>query len=373
MRRRIITTFTLIIFLSGCSSGLIETPALEDLAMVGVTGYDRPENSDKDVKITVAITQPSENAKEDVQIFSDENNMSYNAILDISRKVEGDISFAQLRVVIFSKEFINESNKEYKEALKRLYRSPNVGANVFLAAVDGSSEELIKGDYPSKENINFFLNNLLRPRYRNAFSPFSTIHQYMRDATNETGDASMPIIKKEGKTVAIKGVIVFNNNKIATELSVKESIILQSLKLNTRNISTLRLKINENKDKKEESIVLDFIEVDSDIESNGDLNNPKVNIKVKLNTTALGYSGTKTLTDAKEKALVEKAINRELEQQAKEVIEKLQEVNSDPINLGEQFRKQNRNWSRELWKDVYPRAEISVEYQTSIVSSGNLD
>ncbi len=355
---------------SGCSARDIENPSLEDLAMAGVVGYDVGMEDDNLMRVTTSVLQPSKDAKENVGILSEEDEVSYNAILNIAGDIEKDLNFSQLRVVLFGKEFAE--GHEFYEVVKRLYRDPNIGSNVFLAVVDGRADDIISGNYPAKENVNVFLNDLLRPRYRSSFTPFTTIHDFIFSLTSNTGDISMPSIKKEGDTVNINGVALFNNKKIAVVLDVNESKMMQILNHQTNQVSTLQLDIEENG--KKEPVVIDFISVKTKVTSHGTLANPKLSFDVRFNGTIIYYKGEYTLSDQKELDIVQNKINQELKRRAEELLAKLIEKQTDPLDFGEQFRKQTRGtWSYEDWKKSYQNMEYSVSFQTNIVSSGTLD
>lgn len=68
---------------------------------------------------------------------------------------------------------------------------------------------------------------------------------------------------------------------------------------------------------------------------------------------------------------LETKIQTEVETRLTKTIEKLQQLNSDPIDFGEQFRVQHpKVWKQVVWKKIFPEVPYSVRVKVKILREG---
>lgn len=63
----------------------------------------------------------------------------------------------------------------------------------------------------------------------------------------------------------------------------------------------------------------------------------------------------------------------EIRSRLEQVIKKLQQLNSDPIDFGEEFRAQHQDlWQRIDWKKVFPTVPFRIDLKVKIQRDGVL-
>jgi spore germination protein len=368
-----------VMILSSCATQF-EIPSLEDLGMVGVMAFDYVD--EKKMKITVSVPQPSEDATEKTQFYSTEVAMVHQAIVALSAQSERTLSTAQLRVILFGEELARKEG--VKDIIKHLYRDPAVGDNVFIAITKGSAEELMKAKYPDKPQINQFLNDLLHPRESTAFNPFTTVHDFIYDLTNEVSDPLAPYLEQKEKTVEISKIALFNHEKMVGTISPEEAKIVQGLQNVVQIPSFLSIihqaeeEKNKEKRNKEENkptrILIDFVKTKFKVTSNGDLNEPELDIKIYLRGSIVEYTGDKTNFENSETLnSIQTVVEKELEKNLEKLLKKFKDLSIDPIALSESLRRKYRGeWSKEKGLRALKKAKVNYHTELEIISTGTI-
>lgn len=192
---------------SGCAPE-IEKPTLEDMALIGVMGIDYVDK--KHMKVSVSVPVPSEKEKESTQLYAAVSKIPSEATIMLSSKADRTISLSQLRVILFGEKFVREWG--LRETILDFYRNPAVGENVVVAVVGGKAEDVIKGKYENKPEINTYLNNLLRPREETAFTSFATLHDLVFMLTNQVSDPELPYLKRKMGKSSFQGLRLFGES-----------------------------------------------------------------------------------------------------------------------------------------------------------------
>lgn len=355
----------LFVLLAGCSAD-IEKPTLEDLGMVGVIGFDYV--NERETKITVALPQPYEQAKEKSQVYSTVVRLTEQAPVVLSTASERSISLAQLRVILISEQYAKKTG--IHRIIESLYRDPVVGTNVLIAITKGSAESLMKADYPDKPSITVFLNDLLHPRSETAFSPFTTIHSYIFYGTDEISEPIVPYIEKLDSSIKISKVALFKKGKLIGFVSPELAKIIQGLK-NQQELPNFMIQLKE--EEKASEVVLNFVKSKVNLKSNGNLQNPELWIHLDLKASVLEYTGKEDLETQQGMDALEKAVSEKFRDNCYKLLDRFKKLEIDPLSLGEAFRKKYRgSWSKEKWLEAFPKAEIHVRISTEIVGTGTL-
>ncbi|WP_216829313.1 Ger(x)C family spore germination protein [Alkalihalobacterium elongatum] len=360
----------LIGLLLGCDDPNIQKPVIEDLGMIGVMGFDYVD--DERVKVVVTLPQPQHDAKEQVQSYSTIVRMPHQSVMDISTLTEKVLSPLQLRVILFSEEYARKVG--VWKALENLYRDPQVGTNIFIAVVKGSTEDIIKRDYKDKPEINVYLNELLKPRVMTAFSPFTTIHYFINKQTDEVADPSTPYLELVNEnSLKITKVALFSGDKMIATLDPEEAKLVQAMK-RRRNLPDISVMIpGVNKGDKEEMAILKFVATKFGIEANDDLSEPELFLHFYIRGSIVDYDGARDLANLEERRELENKISNRLEERVIKTVKQFQELGVDPAGFGEHFRiKAPREWDKEKWSEIFKQTDITTHVEIRIISTGTI-
>jgi spore germination protein len=339
--------------------------------MIGIMGFDYVDS--ENVKVSVTLPQPSLEAEEPVQKFSTVAKMPHQAIMDVSTLTEKTLTPAQLRVLLFSEEYARKEG--LRNIIENLYRDPHVGTNIFIAVVKGTVEDILKGEYEDKLEINHYLIELLTPRTITAFSPFTTIHDFIYRNTDEVSDPSAPYIERvEADSLKITKVALFKNDKMVDTLDPEEAKLIEAMKKHKKLPDfAITFPVSEGARQNEEMLILKFVNTRYHLKVNGDLKKPKLFIYLYVRGSVVDYDGKKDLANQEERIEIEKKLEKQLENKVIMVVRELQNLGIDPVGFGESFRIRNANdWSKEKWMAAFKQADITTHVETRIISTGTI-
>lgn len=360
--------FTGLLF--GCDDPNVQKPVIEDLGMIGVMGFDYVD--DERMKVNISLPQPQHDAEEQVQSFSTVVRMPHQSVMDISTLTEKVLSPLQLRVLLFSEEYATKVG--IWKVLENLYRDPQVGTNIFIAVVKGSTEEVIMRDYKDKPEINVYLNELLKPRVMTAFSPFTTIHYFINKSTDEVSDPSAPYLEIVNEnSLKITKVALFSGDKMVGLLDPEESKLVEAMK-KRKNLPDISVMIpGQNGEGEEEMAILKFVATKFSAEANGKLENPELFLHFYIRGSIVDYDGTRDLASIEERREIEEKISERIEERVINTVRQFQELGIDPGGFGEYFRvKAPREWSKENWQEVFKQTDITAHVEVRIISTGTI-
>jgi len=365
MKKIILSGFVLCV-LSGCSSEL-KPSSIEDVALVGVMGIDYVDEIQ--MKITLSVPQPSETTPSQIQTYSVVTSMTKQGIVDLSAKADKEIRFNGIRVVMMNEEFAR-SGRGW-DVIEHLYRNSTVGGGVYVVVVKDSAEEVLRGNYPEKPRIVTYMNDLLKPKKHNMFSPFTTIHDYVYMQTNPVLDTITPYLEKIDSHVEITGVAAFKEKKMISVFSRDQGKVIQALRGSSKlPASTFIL---EEDPKKLEQVVIDFVDSEVDIKSNRNVDSPSVEIVLKLRGPVFEYEGPKDLSEGPEFSQLEKEIEDTIHKETVAFLEEMRELEIDPIGISEYFRMHHYGeWTEELTDQVTENVTYNVDIKLRILGTGTL-
>ncbi|MGD2196445.1 Ger(x)C family spore germination protein [Lysinibacillus fusiformis] len=366
-RKLLLVIFVLLVLLAGCSRKELKVP-LEDIGMVGTMAFDYIDEDQ--MKLTVAIPQYAPEAQQNTQIFSVSTDLVSNGIVEIEKLSDKKIVFNQLRVVLVNEEFARKG--EIRNVIQHLYRNAEVGNKVLIAIVKDKAEGIIKGNYPDKPNINLYINDLLEPSINTAFNPNTNIHDFMYTITNPVTDTIIPYLEKHDDKIEIKGVAVFQGNHMHDVIKPEEALIVQAL-LGRKSLAPLHLDIHEGHG--EEKLMIDLIESSINMQSNKNIESPKLIIRLKIKGTLSEYKGAREykLNTIESISRLEKDVNKQLEVDITKFLDKLKNMDVDPSGLSEKFRMYDHGkWTTKKTREVIGKLQTEVHVETSIISTGTL-
>ncbi|MEO4052850.1 Ger(x)C family spore germination protein [Solibacillus sp. CAU 1738] len=364
-----IATIFAAIFLVGCSSKEQRVP-LEDVGMVGIVAFDYIDENT--MQLSIAIPQYSSHAQKNTEVFSVTTELASKGIIDIEALSDKKITFSQLRVVLIDEKFARIG--DLQRTIRHLYRNPAAADKVLIAIVKGvSAKELIEADYPDKPNINFYLNDILKPTINTAFNPNTNIHDFVYTGTNPVIDPIIPVIERKDQKIEISSVALFKNNKMLETISAEDAYIIQNLQ-KKHKIAPLSITLNQGDGT--ERLVFNIVKSKVNIKSNKNIDSPKLTISLVINGALIEYKGKRnsSLYTSEGLSKIENDIDKQIKNNIDQFLDKLKEYQVDPIGLSEYFRMYyNGKWTKEMTEDITSKLQIDVQVKTSIISTGTLD
>ncbi|WP_026478410.1 Ger(x)C family spore germination protein [Alkaliphilus transvaalensis] len=365
MNKKLLIPLAIIILLgNGCISQT-RHPAMENLGLVRVIGFDL-EPSGK-MKATLAFPRMK---LDEIQIHSAVVDITQEAIWSASMHSNNVVSFSHLSVVLFSEAFARE--RGLKKVLMDLYRNGRVSDNVFLAIVADSAEEAITTNYPRKPVSSQYIFELLRPMGDHKFNPFTTIHGFIFNLTDEVSDPVVPYLDQSDQHLGLTKFALFKDDKMIDVTTTQDAILLEGLR-KEKDLPGIKFETDE-KDADGNPIYasLEFVQSKLKITNNKDINNPKFVVEMSLAGRLLSYTGDRNTENTKERLELEKLASTHVTDNLSQLLSKFQSLEIDPIGMGETLRIYHRDWSKAEWNKTLSNAEIQIKVNTNITTAGPL-
>ncbi len=197
---------------------------------------------------------------------------------------------------------------------------------------------------------------------------FIPVWQFAQRIFYKIKDAYAPLIDvgpKEGN-YQISGLAVFNGTKMAGKLDAKES---QCFGLLTGQLSSGGMSFGEDL-----KVSLRNVQGRTEIKvipRGGGF--PDFMVKTMITASLDERTDQKTNLDAKDIEELENQLAQSLKARISPLISKLQALNADVIDFGEQFRiQQPKIWEETDWKKIFPKVPFQVAVNISLQKDGVL-
>lgn len=370
--KSLILSLLILFSLTGCA----EQKLLERVGLIILVGYDLGEESS--LSTTAVVRQVSPEFESNIEIISAENETGKGTRAIMNRKTSKKLVEGQLRVVLYGDELASQG---IGKTLNALTRDSDISGGIFVAVVEGETKKILEYSYKDIDDIGQHIYKLLEQNIEEELVISTTLHEVSHDYHSIGEDISMPILSREGESITISGMALFNKGEMVGALPATDSFYLKLVRDHydsgtfETQISTEDLEGTEMEDLPSElSVVLDTIKSKEKLElTNHEV--PEFDLDISLDARLLEVNAEIDLGDPDKVAMIEKAISKSLSSEVTRVIQYCQDVNSDVFGLGQQYRSsvKNSELTEEKWKDMYQQAKVNVQVDLNILRTGTLD
>lgn len=354
------------IFTTGCNHNGQKRPSVEDLSLISSLGFDL--SNEKYMRLTVAIPEPENESPILTQTYSIDTEMIQEGITHLSSESDKMMVLHQLRTLVFSEAFAKSG--KVTSVVEHLYRDSTIGNNVRLVIVEEDAESILRANYSESKHMDAYLNDLFQPSLHSSFSPFTSIHDYMTTQTSPIYHTMIPYVEKKDGSLKVTKIALFNTDRMVDTISNDHSLLIQALS-GRNKLSPLVIKFKDNPTDKQ--VFLEQIDSQVKVISNKNIEDPKVDISLKIKAVLVEYRGDRDLTkpDQAQKLTVE--IEKHLQNEIEELFEKLKKLELDPVGLSEYFRMYYKGkWTDKLTEKVISSLKYNVKVEFKITNHGTL-
>jgi spore germination protein len=357
LKRKMLVLFFPLLFLTGC----LEKEILDDVNIITVIGYDM-ESSDQ-IKGTVVIPVYKKDAPVESEIIEDTTSLevSKDILTHLQRKSSDPLVLGKTSVVIYSEEI---AKKGLTDLVDTLQRDASVGSRVYLTVGRESANSIMKAKFGNR-GAAAYISNLIRHNIENRDIPKTNLHIFLYDLYAQDSDPFLPILKKgEGDTVVLDGLALFKGDKMVSEIP-NDKLIFFKLIGDRYTEGTYSLQLF-----KKEQVAIKTISSDRKIKVNQD-DPSKLTIKVKVSGIVQQYTGKRITPKIKNE--IEKAFEKEIIKESKQLIEQFKELNIDPLGMQDLIESQIRGFGKKEWKETYSKLNVEIKPEVMITETGVIE
>jgi len=284
-----------------------------------------------------------------------------NAFSDLQVKTAGELVIQQNKSIIMGEEAARRSVSPLLDWLLRSATAPPQ-ASVFIA--HGTTAKDILSFVPAQENLpglDFAQAAQSVVKYDRTF--FIPIWKFGQKLAQGTTDAYAPLIsvdQAEGQ-YHIAGLAVFNGNRMAGELSQEET---QSFGILANLIKAGSITIDLARGRK---LTLRNVSANTILKVKMNRRNPVFVVKTTITGSLNELTGGYLKLTPTENRRLEKIVTKKIYSRMVAVIHKLQQLDSDTLDFGEQLRAQHQDvWQRIAWKKTFPTVPFRIRLKVKI-------
>lgn len=353
-KRYLIFTMLVCLLLTGCKKHRIPNENYIENIAPSVLFHIRPADDNDNIEV-ITIVPPIK--KEERKIIKAEDRTLTGARLNLSTSYFREIKTGQLRIVFIDKKIAEEG---IFDIINPLFRDPSISHRLYLAVVEGDMESFLNTTL--KENIDIFLYEKMSFNESQGEILTQNMHFFLRTNYSPYEDPYLPYYKIENSKLVYSGMAVFNDDVLTDTLTLKEERIFRLLHPLVKYHKVLPV-IN----------ISDIVLLDSVTTTKIEFSDSydEVDISVKL-SSHLGEYKDGVKSNIQENYLkLEEKIQSSWEQEAKELIKKLQKANSDCLGIGRYTKTLTQKpFTGDTWKDKWSSLEFNIQFEMTFDDFG---
>ncbi|ASN06635.1 Ger(x)C family spore germination protein [Virgibacillus necropolis] len=364
-----------IILLNGC----LPSKEIESLGIINTRGVDILDAGK--LKTTIVYFQFDTQSKEITKIISGIGETIKGARANANFKTNFELTPGQIRLELYG---IEAAKKGILPYLDTLARDAKVADTMFLAVSETTAEEVITmGQDDSSVNVGHYLYQLIERTLNDDIIPRTTLQDFIHIYYDVGEDPILPILKMEEGRPYLHAMALFKGDKYVGKIPTEKAFLLNMLE-KTVETSMLELELplepfkeqlvnssDKKDDKKTFNALLRVLNGNGETKIS-DLNNLTFETRVKIDLRLLELSKEIKLKNPKIEILLEKKIEKNLEQQYADLLTKVQELNVDPFGYGSIYRSQKENGklTDKDWRNRFPDIKVNFHVDAKILRHG---
>lgn len=345
--------------------GCVPKQIVDEVQLIHALGFD--ELSDNNIKGTATYPIFNPDGTVRVETLTASSHTSRFIRSKLNTRSPKTLATGQLRIVLFNNTF---AEKGILDIVNSLYRDPNVGNRLYIAVVDGEAHELLTKEYSAAALPSLYLTDLIEQNIKTENLPKTNLHVFLYSFYGEGIDPFLPLVNAEKNTIQLQGIALFRGDKYVGKLSHRESFAFKVL---VDGSKTGQFEVELKKGKKKGHAVIRNIKGTTSYKVKKVNGVPEFQIKMKILGEIHEYPPWLNLELKPNIELIEKTFKKQVNDQAVEMIDKFQKLKIDPLGLGDQVRRREKNWDFKQFKEQYPDMKIKVTTDVEIVESGVIE
>ncbi len=357
--------------LTGCwdRRDIEETVPVLGIGIDFIKEEERELTKSSRVKVTVQIPIPAnmEQGEDVVWVMSSVGESIAGAIDNLQNKLNQELFFGHLQVIIFSQDVAKEGINKFLNYFRNL---PQIRRLSWLLISENNAEDIIKSE-PKLESIQaLYLSHMLNNGAKTGRIPDLRLGDFFIRLSNPGQESTVVMIKANKEIIDYIGLAVFDGDEFVGSLDQPETLYYQRLMGTSGSGSNLVLSSDPTTEI--DPLTIQIQEVSSKIRPIVKNKELKMNINIKVEAKVIEQLNQSNLGREKIVHQIEKRIENKIKSEVDKVIRKTQKkFQSDVWGFGEYVRAYYPSyWQKINWKQKYSKIKFNLEVKAYIRQVG---
>ena len=342
----------------------------KDATLIQTITFDQTDEGEFLFGITIPnLNRNPMNSGQETEAINSENlstvaNTPREGRMKLNTEIPGNLDSSKNKLVLFGEQF---AKGDIYPSLDVIWRDPRSSLSAKLAVVKGKAFDTLSIQPRVESNISQNILYLIRSTETNTIIPEESIQTLASEILDPGEDIVLPLLKisRNGTTIDVAGVALFDDRKLSGTLSQEESTLFLLLNNKQSKYARFTQNVNGNKELKMNNFIslnVDDIKRKLHVSVN-DRGEVFVNLNLHLKVIVEEYpiGNVPNKVDQLNNKLSNTFTNN-----AEEVIKKLQEANCDAFGIGRRLIAFHHDTWKEkdktnYFKDVKFKSKVDVE------------
>ncbi|KOR83599.1 hypothetical protein AM233_05410 [Bacillus sp. FJAT-22058] len=352
------------------TTGCWDQNLMKDATLIQTITFDQTDEGEFLLGFAIPnIYRNSMDSGQETEAINSENlstvaNTPREGRMKLNTEIPGNLDSSKNKLVLFGEQF---AKGDIYPSLDVIWRDPRSSLSAKLAVVKGKAFDTLSIQPRVESNISQNILYLIRSTETNTIIPEESIQTLASEILDPGEDIVLPLLKisRNGTTIDVAGVALFDDRKLSGTLSQEESTLF--LLLNNKQSKYARFTQNVNG--KKELKMNNFISLNVDdikrklhvsVNDRGEVFvNLNLHLKVIVEEYPIGNVPNKV-------DQLNNKLSNTFTNNAEEVIKKLQEANCDAFGIGRRLIAFHHDTWKEkdktnYFKDVKFKSKVDVE------------
>jgi Ger(x)C family germination protein len=352
------------------TTGCWDQNLMKDATLIQTITFDRTDEGEFSLGFAIPniYRNPTDSGQE-TEAINSENlstvaNTPREGRMKLNTEIPGNLDSSKNKLVLFGEQF---AKGDIYPSLDVIWRDPRSSLSAKLAVVKGKAFDTLSIQPRVESNISQNILYLIRSTETNTIIPEESIQTLASELLDPGEDIVLPLLKigRNGTTIDVAGVALFDERKLSGTLSQEESTLFLLLNNKKSKYARFTKYVDGNKELNMNNFIslnVDHIKrkINVSVNDRGEVFvNLNLHLKVKVEEYPIGNVPNKV-------DQLNNKLSNTFTNNAEEVIKKLQEANCDAFGIGRRLIAFHHDtWKEQdktnYFKDVKFKSKVDVE------------
>ena len=368
---RVILLLLILPLLSGCW----DRREIEERTMVVAIGLDIVEDNPELLSVSVQIPIPLKisgsgsgsgggDGKEAVAIMEEQGRTVLEAIQKLQNRLNQKIFFGQTRILAFGEGLARKGLRTVSDPFRR---DPEIRRLLWPIVVKGRASELLRSKPELDQIPSVYIMGMFENGTKMGTIPDMNLGNFFVDLSTNGREPYINYLDIDKNDIKWNGVALFRGDQMVGTLTPEET--WQMLRIDDEKDGGDLVFAFDGREDRLVTVSTELIKSRKAVTQLQD--GVKVHYKVHMEGNLLEKTFGKDLFDAEDIRMIERDANEYLERNSKQMIQKLQQYNSDAMGIGKDIQAFHPAiWKKVDWSKAFPTADITVDFMFELRNTG---